>query len=178
MEVSNDKTLHDAMLALDSFYANAAVLMQTAKEMLVEQYGFEEARDARIAYSYGSSIRNPMDWLPSYLCLYVRKPDAGDYISLLIALKNPYEANKPPLDSFYLYGFKFPGVRDIGRLDTLCRRAAMGPVSEEIRRVDKQGFSEISLLKQDVTCGMIRQRLWDISDAATLGEFIRRVVDL
>ncbi len=174
---SYNQALHENMIQLDAFYKSASLLFQTAREMLIQNYNYIDVRDARLAYAYSSAIRRPHEWLPQYLCIYLKHKEKDEHIALITMLKNPYVPDNKPLETFWLHGFKINDSNE-KRLDRICRRAIINPEQGKIQYADKGHYTEVVFYDQKGTVKMIKTDLWEIDDVEKLASFIARTASL
>ena len=173
----NNNALYQNMLQLDSFYKSAALLFQTAREMLIQNFNYIDVRDSRLAYTYSSAIRRPQEWLPQYLCIYLKHQKKDEYIALTIMLKNPYIPDNKPLEIFYLYGFKIVSKGET-RIDRICRLAIINPDQSGIQYSDMGRYTDVKFVDKGHQCKMVKTNLWEIDNVEKLDRFLKLAVSL
>jgi len=175
---NNSVNLNNAMSCLESFYKSAALLFQSAKDILINEYGYVEIRDSRLSYSFSTSIRNPNGWLPNSLCIYLKEKNSDDYIALLTILKEPFSLDKKPVEDFYLYGFKIFNEKRWKTINRICRIAIFNPGQNKGTSQNKNGFIEVTFQEQTTKCKMTKCDLWAIDNINKLRDFISETINL
>lgn len=175
---NNSKNLKNAMLCLESFYKPAALLFQSARDILINDYGYVEIRNSRLSYSFGASIRNPHGWLPNSLCIYLKEKNSDDYIALLTILKEPFSLDKKPVEDFYLYGFKIFNEKKWKRINQICKKVIFNPGQNKGASQNQNGLIEVTYKEQTSQCKMTKCDLWAIDNINKLRDFISETINL
>lgn len=176
--MEKDSNLKTAIDVLDQFYNDTALLLETIKGILINDYGYKHFRDNRVCWEGSTSLLHPESWLPASLCLYFRDKNKKDsYLSVLIMLKDCWDDYRKALDKYIIYGCKFDGVKN-DNIYLLCKDSINKSRDPNYTCKNCGDYIEVDNEELFQSCKLFEQSLWGIKDVPKAKEFADKLAKL
>jgi len=180
MTTEQDRALSMAIQVVNDFFMDTSHLLQTARDILLQNHGYVVTRDARVVWAVSTAVSKPGEWFPGYLGLYAKKNDREEYVGLSIPLMKVYEG-RGQRASFKIFGAKTGDLFVDKDNYWWCTHAALHP-DRTVVDESPDGVSTVALpegwAKPGHTIRVVSKAVWDIADTRSLEEFIDRIVEL
>lgn len=178
--MDKNETLQNAMNVLDVFYKDTAVMLETLKGILINEYAYEDSSGigSRVCYEGSNSVFSPNRWNPIYLNIFLKKKGNDvDAIAITILLKQ-YFNKFVPNEEFFIYGCKFFGLKDKVSNLYWYGKDSIEASYEGYKQTEKDNFVEVEYDAYYRVCKFIKRSLWDMKDRQAVADFAKQVVDL
>jgi hypothetical protein len=176
--MDKNETLHSAIKVVDEFYKDTALMLETLKSALINEYNYEDKSVSRVWWEGSGMLQYPVYWSPAYLSLWLQnKEDDSIYISITITLKE-YWNNRIPKKEFIIYGCKFKDVVDSQNKYHCIGKDATENPQGGFKRTNMADYTEVESKEHFGSCRFIKRSLWDMKDRQAVADFAKQVDSL
>ena len=176
--MNNNETLRSAMEVMDSFYKNTAIMLETFKGILVNDYGYNDIGGNRVCWECSRSISYPLYWIPPYLSLWFQnKVEKNVYISITITLKEYWKGGIPK-EEYFIYGCKYKDVVNPQKDYPWIGKDTVENPDDGITREVIDDFTEVEWKEYFGSGKFIKRSLWDMKDRQAVADFAKQVTEL